>query len=67
MIRLIVLITSCWLVVATAAVGAPGAPEELRDLYFGETLYYAFQKDWFDAIARLDTELAQHHQLDQPQ
>lgn len=67
MIRLIVLITSCWLVVATAAVGAPGAPEELRDLYFGETLYYAFQEDWFDAIARLDTELAQHHQLDQPQ
>ncbi|MCW8859139.1 MAG: hypothetical protein OQK97_05480, partial [Deltaproteobacteria bacterium] len=43
------------------------APEELKDLYFGETLYYAFQDEWFDAIARLDTELAQHHRLDEPQ
>jgi hypothetical protein len=67
MIRLIVLITSFWLVVASAAVAAISTPEELRDLYLGETLYYAFQQDWFDAIARLDTELVQHHQLDQPQ
>ncbi|MEN8244685.1 MAG: hypothetical protein ABFS43_07270 [Thermodesulfobacteriota bacterium] len=41
------------------------APKELKDLYFGEALYYAFQDDWFDAIARLDTELAQHHRLDE--
>ena len=38
----------------------------LKDLYFGEALYYAFQGDWFDAVARLDTELAQHHWVDEP-
>ncbi|MEA3361701.1 MAG: hypothetical protein U9Q61_00275 [Thermodesulfobacteriota bacterium] len=43
------------------------APKELQDLYFGETLYYAFQEEWFDAITRLDTELMQHHGLDQPE
>ena len=43
------------------------APKELKDLYFGEALYYAFQGDWFDAISRLDTELAQHHGLDEPE
>ena len=43
------------------------APDELRDLYFGEALYHAFEGDWFDAIARLDTELGQLHGLDQPE
>jgi hypothetical protein len=43
------------------------APHELRDLYFGEALYYAFQGDWFDAVTRLDTELGQFHGLDQPE
>jgi len=41
--------------------------KSLKDLYFGEALYYAFQGDWFDAIARLDTELAQHYRLDEPE
>jgi tetratricopeptide (TPR) repeat protein len=43
------------------------APKELKDLYFGEALYYAFQGDWFDAIAKLDTELPQHYGLDEPE
>ncbi|MDX2493859.1 MAG: hypothetical protein QNK27_02735 [Desulfuromusa sp.] len=43
------------------------APKELQDLYFGETLFYAFQEEWFDAISRLDSELMQHHGLDQPE
>ncbi|HXV21667.1 MAG TPA: tetratricopeptide repeat protein, partial [Desulfuromonadales bacterium] len=43
------------------------APKELKDLYFGEALYYAFQGDWFDSIARLDTELGQFHGLDEPE
>ncbi len=43
------------------------APAELKDLYLGETLFYAFQEEWFEAISRLDKELAQHHGLDQPQ
>jgi hypothetical protein len=43
------------------------APKELKDLYFGEALYHAFQQDWFAAIARLDTELGQFHGLDEPE
>lgn len=43
------------------------APKELKDLYFGEALYYAFQGEWFDSIARLDTELGQFHGLDEPE
>src|SRR5262252_1855976 len=39
---------------------------ELRDLYFGEALYHAFQGQYFDAIQRLDTELAMYHGLDEP-
>jgi predicted negative regulator of RcsB-dependent stress response len=38
----------------------------LRDLYFGEALYHAYQGQYFDAIQRLDTELAMYHGLDEP-
>ncbi len=37
------------------------------DLYFGEALYHAHQGQYFEAIQRLDTELAQYHRLDEPQ
>jgi hypothetical protein len=40
---------------------------ELKDPYFGEALYYAHQGEYFDAIARLDTELKQHYGVDEPQ
>jgi hypothetical protein len=50
---------------ASPAPAGAFAPKELKDLYFGETLYYAFQGDWFDAIARLDTELMQHYGVDE--
>jgi hypothetical protein len=52
--------------VSPATAGRSG-PQELKDLYFGEALYSAFQGDWFDAITRLDTELTQHHGLDEPE
>jgi len=39
----------------------------LKDLYFGEALYYAYQEDYFSAISRLDTELAQYYGLDEPE
>jgi len=55
------------LLAATTAAASPSAPRELQDLYFGEALYYAYQSDWFEAISRLDTELAQHYSLDQPE
>ena len=38
---------------------------ELRDLYFGEILFYAYQDLHFDALARLDTELSQYYELDE--
>ena len=41
--------------------------EQLKDLYFGEALFYAYEGDYFDAISRLDTELAQYYDLDEPE
>ncbi len=38
---------------------------ELKDLYFGEVLYYAYQDLHFDALARLDAELSQYYELDE--
>src|SRR6059036_2966370 len=48
-----------------AALPSPGG--DLRDLYFGEALYHALQGRYFDALQRLDTELALHRGLDQPE
>src|SRR5574342_126099 len=45
----------------------PAVCAELRDLFFGEALYHAYQGQYFDAIQRLDTELAMYHGLDEPQ
>jgi len=66
MYRLFVLLTIL-IVAASSASAGTSKPKELKDLYFGEALYYAFQGDWFDAIARLDTELMQHHGVDEPE
>src|SRR5262245_21905398 len=45
----------------------PSAGRDLRDLYFGEAIYHALQGRFFDALQRLDTELAQYRGLDQPE
>src|SRR5881396_1819417 len=45
----------------------PAMGGDLRDLYFGEALYHAWQGQYFDALQRLDTELALHRGLDQPE
>lgn len=53
---------------AQAVRSKTGTPSpELRDLYFGEALYHAYQGQYFDAIQRLDTELVMYHGLDQPE
>jgi len=44
----------------------PATGGDVRDLYFGEALYHAHQGHYFDALQRLDTELAQYHALDEP-
>jgi hypothetical protein len=54
--------------VALAAIAArPTVAADLRDLYFGEALYQAYQGQYFDALERLDAELAQHHRVDEPE
>src|SRR5262250_355793 len=45
----------------------PAFGGELKDLFFGEALYHADQGQYFEAIQRLDTELAQYHGLDEPE
>lgn len=41
--------------------------QELNDLYFGEALYYAHQGKFFEALERLDTEVGQHENIDEPE
>src|SRR3989442_1492374 len=52
---------------ALALVARPAVGADLKDLYFGEALYHVYQGQYFDALQRLDTELAQYHGLDEPQ
>jgi Tfp pilus assembly protein PilF len=44
----------------------PTAGAGLKDLYYGEALYQAYQGHYFDALERLDAELAQHRRVDEP-
>jgi tetratricopeptide (TPR) repeat protein len=46
---------------------SPGQSEELKDLYFGEALYHAHQGNFFEALERLDAEVRQHDELDEPE
>jgi hypothetical protein len=66
MTRLLIFMTIL-LFASPSLAASTSAPEELKDLFFGEALYHAFQGEWFDAVARLDTELEQHHGLDEPE
>ena len=55
------------LVLSSALASDPVARGNLRDLYFGEALYRSYLGEYFDAIARLDTELGLHYGLDEPE
>jgi len=55
------------LVLALGLAAPPAEDSKLRDLYFGEALFHVYQGQYFDALERLDTELAQYHGLDQPE
>jgi len=46
---------------------SPSRSDELKDLYFGEALYHAHQGQFFEALERLDTEVKQHDELDEPE
>lgn len=53
--------------VASALAAGPCESRDLRDLYFGEALYQANQGRYFEALERLDAEMAQHQGVDEPQ
>ena len=56
------------LVALSAAFSAQAvAGGDLRDLYFGEALYQANQGHYFEALERLDAELGQYREVDEPQ
>lgn len=59
--------TALGLLLCTSLVTSPSESDELKDLYFGEALYYAHQGHYFDALERLDTEVRQHGDLDEPE
>jgi hypothetical protein len=52
---------------ASALAAGACAGKDLRDLYFGEAVYYANQGHYFEALERLDAELALHNGVDEPQ
>jgi len=57
------------LLAAGLVVGLTASPTvggDVRDLWFGDALYHAYQGQFFDALQRLDTELAMYHGLDEP-
>src|SRR5262245_16257654 len=61
--------TSRRLIALGLALGMATSPAmgiDLKDLYFGEALYHAYQGQFFDALQRLDTELTMYHGLDEP-
>jgi len=55
------------LVLPLQAMASTTTDQPLKDLFFGEALYYAYQQKYFDAITRLDIELGQHFALDEPE
>ena len=55
------------LALAVLLLASSAVSSELKDLYFGEALYYAYQEHYFEALERLDAEIAQHYDVDEPQ
>jgi len=51
---------------ALVLAASPAVGADLKDLYYGEALFHVYQGQYFDALQRLDTELAQYHGLDEP-
>ena len=60
------LCVAAFLLSPLAALGTVKPHQELRDVFYGEILYHAYQEDYFEAISHLDIELGQHLGLDEP-
>jgi tetratricopeptide (TPR) repeat protein len=54
------------LILVLGLAAGPVLGGDLRDLYFGEALFHAWQGQYFEALQRLDTEVALYRGLDQP-
>jgi hypothetical protein len=48
-----------------ASAEGPASADERQDPWLGEALFYAHQERWFEALERLDTEIAQHYRVDE--
>ena len=55
------------LLLFTCLATSPSHSSELNDLHFGEALYYAHQGHFFEALERLDSEVRQHYEIDEPE
>jgi len=55
------------LLLSACLTSAVATGEEQQDLYFGEALYYAHQGQFFEALQRLDAEVKQHDDVDEPE
>ena len=55
------------LVLVACLATSPSHGDRLQDLYFGEALYYAHQGLFFEALERLDTEVKQYVDIDEPE
>jgi hypothetical protein len=62
----LILILACLLFAISSWAANPYTSKGVKDVYFGEALYHAFQGEWFQAVARLDTELGQYRRVDEP-
>lgn len=51
---------------AAVSAAADSPVPVVRDPFFGEAIFYAEQGLYFDALERLDTEIAQHYGVDEP-
>lgn len=60
-----IIVVSLFVFSATAENTIDKAPV-LNDIFYGESLFYAFQDKHFDAISKLDAELGQYYALDNP-
>jgi len=62
----LIIILACLLIATSSPAANIYTANGLKDVYFGEALFHAFQGEWFQSIARLDTELGQYRRLDEP-
>ncbi len=66
MLRKIFFVYSLFCISVANAENTIDEAPELKDIFYGEAIYYALQNRHFDAISKLDAELGQFYGLDDP-